>query len=570
MKNVLAVARGDGEADLLIVNVKLLDIINGGSEDSAIAVVDGTIAGIGIEYASAKAKKVFDGKGMTATPGFIDSHLHVESSMMHPFEFEKATLPCGTTSIVCDPHEIANVMGRKGIEWFLRCSEVADQNQFVQISSCVPALKGFETNSGEVDVNQMKSLRDHPSVMGVGEVMNFPGVIGGDDSVLDKIEAFEELNVDGHCPLLRGKDLNAYIAAGVRNCHETVLADEAIEKLKKGMAVMIREGTVAKNLNNLGKVINESNSIDCMLCTDDRNPYEIKNDGHINSMVRHLIQKEKLAPHIAYRVATYSPARHFGMKRLGLIAPGKQADILLISDLDNVAVEKVFVKGIELEDLKLDERLEQKFKNSNPPIDNSINRKPLTAGSFKRDLDDGTYNVMEIVPGEIITKHLKIKRVNGEFEEGDILKISVVERYGNELPPSIGLAKGFGLRSGALASSVAHDCHNIVVTGTNDEDMAKAVNHLISTGGGFCAVDGGEVLFSLDLPIAGLMSMKPAAEIVQDQMKLHKTFKGMGVTLDAPFLQMAFLALPVIPTLKLSDKGLFDLTTFSFIELKDE
>ena len=570
MKAVLAVARGDAKADLLIKNIKLMDLINGGSTESAIVVVGGTIAGIGIEYSDALAERVVDGKGMTATPGFIDSHLHVESSMMHPFEFEKETLPRGTTSIVCDPHEIANVMGKKGVEWFLRCSEAADQNQFVQISSCVPALKGFETNAGELDIKAMKGLRDHSSVMGLGEVMNYPGVISGDDGVLDKIELFDGLSIDGHCPLLRGKDLNAYIAGGVKNCHETIRADEAIEKLQKGMFMMIREGTVAKNLEELGPVITEFNSMNCMLCTDDRNPYEIKNDGHIDSMVRHLIQENKLASHVAYRVATYSPARHFGLKRLGLIAPGMQADILLISDVEKVIINKVFVKGVPLDDLKLKERVSDKFNNSNPPIENTMDRRPLTDESFALNFTEGTYNVMEVIPGEIITKHLKVIHNGATFEDNDILKISVIERYGNEQAPSIGLVKGFGLQAGALASSVAHDCHNIVVTGTNDKDMAAAVNHLIKKGGGFCTAKDGKILFSLDLPIGGLMSMKSAPEIVKDQMQLHKTFKGMGVTLDAPFLQMAFLALPVIPTLKLSDKGLFDLEKFSFIGLKDE
>jgi len=282
LKNLLAVARGDQEADLLIKNVKILDLVCGETLDSAIVLSNRHIAGVGKEYEDSKAKKVWDAQGATVVPGFIDGHLHIESSMMHPFEFERLTLPLGTTTAICDPHEITNVMGEKGFSWFLRCSELMKQNLFVQVSSCIPSLPGFETNGGDFEVEEMKKFKAHPNVMGLAEMMNFPGVINGDDKVLDKLEAFEGMNLDGHCPLLRGKALNAYLAAGIQNCHETVSLEEGKEKLQKGMALIIREGSVAKNLKTLTPLVTEFNSPQCFLCTDDRNPYEIFKEAHIN------------------------------------------------------------------------------------------------------------------------------------------------------------------------------------------------------------------------------------------------------------------------------------------------
>ncbi|RPJ74795.1 MAG: adenine deaminase, partial [Alphaproteobacteria bacterium] len=279
LQKVLAVARGDAPADILIKNIKILDLINGEVVDSAIVISGKTIAGIGLEYSDASAHEVIDGKGMTAVPGFIDGHLHIESSMMNPFEFERMTLPLGTTTAICDPHEITNVIGDRGFSWFLRCSERMHQNLFVQTSSCVPALPGFESNGGEFKLSEMKSHKSHPNVLGLAEMMNFPGVINGDEKVLDKIEEYSDMNLDGHCPLLRGKALNAYIAAGIQNCHETISQDEGKEKLQKGMALIIREGSVAKNLTTLAPLVTEFNSTQCFLCTDDRNPYEILKEG---------------------------------------------------------------------------------------------------------------------------------------------------------------------------------------------------------------------------------------------------------------------------------------------------
>lgn len=568
LEKCLAVARGDAPADLLIRNVKILDLVNGEIVDSAIVLSGKTIAGIGLEYTDADALKIVDGKGLTAVPGFIDGHLHIESSMMNPFEFERMTLPLGTTTAICDPHEITNVMGDTGYSWFLRSSELMFQNLFVQTSSCVPALPGFESNGGEFKLSEMKKYKAHPSVLGLAEMMNFPGVINGNEAVLDKIEEYSDLNLDGHCPMLRGKALNAYIAAGIQNCHETVSADEGKEKLQKGMSLIIREGSVAKNLKTLAPLVTEFNSPQCFLCTDDRNPYEILKEGHINYMIKKMIKELKMPAHVAYRLASFSAARHFGLKRLGLIAPGKQADIVLLSSVNDVEIADVYIAGKRVADLKLKETLKEKLQTSQPPLQNTIKRAPLAVGDFQYNLKPGNYNVIEIVKDEIITKHLTATYDGSRFDQDDILFMVNIERYGNNLPPALGLVKGIGLNRGAIAASVAHDSHNLMVVGKTIEEIVVAANALIKSGGGLCVVDGTEVKALLELPLAGLLSLKTGEEIYEDIKKLKTEYHKLGITLEEPFIQMAFLALPVIPQLKLTDRGLFDVSTFSYIGLE--
>lgn len=568
LQKVLAVARGDEYADLLIKNIKILDLINGEVVDSAIVIKGKTIAGIGLEYSDANAYEVVDGKGLTAVPGFIDGHLHIESSMMNPFEFERMTLPLGTTTAICDPHEITNVIGDRGYSWFLRCSEVLHQNLFVQTSSCVPALPGFESNGGEFKLSEMKKYKAHPNVLGLAEMMNFPGVINGDDKVLDKIEEFSDMNLDGHCPLLRGKALNAYIAAGIQNCHETVTMEEGKEKLQKGMALIIREGSVAKNLKTLAPLVTEFNSTQCFLCTDDRNPYEILKEGHINYMIKKMIRDLKMPIYMAYRLSSYSAAKHFGLKKLGLIAPGKQADIVLMKNLETVEIAQVYIAGIRVQDLKLDETLERKMKDSDPPLENTIKREMLKESDFNYNLKAGKYNVIEVIKDEIITNHITAKYDGRKFDQDDVLFMVNIERYGNNLSPALGLVKGIGLKKGAIAASVAHDSHNLMVVGFSIADIVVAANALIQSGGGLCVVDGEKVTALLELPLAGLLSLKTGNEIYEEIKKLKIEYHKLGITLEEPFIQMAFLALPVIPKLKLTDRGLFDVSTFSYISLE--
>lgn len=568
LQKVLAVARGDEKADILIKNVKILDLINGEVADSAIVISGKTIAGIGLEYIDANAIEVIDAKGLFAVPGFIDGHLHIESSMMNPFEFEKMTLPLGTTTAICDPHEITNVIGDVGFSWFLRCSEMMHQNLFVQTSSCVPALPGFESNGGEFKLSEMKKYKEHSNVLGLAEMMNFPGVINGDESVLDKIEEFSDLNLDGHCPMLRGKALNAYIAAGIQNCHETISRDEGHEKLQKGMALILREGSVAKNLKTLSPLVTEFNSTQCFLCTDDRNPYEILKEGHINFMIKKMIKELKIPAHIAYRLSSYSAAKHFGLKRLGLIAPGKQADIVLLKNLEEVSISKVFISGKSVETLKLEEGLKDKLQKSLPPIGNTIKRNLLVESDFHYNLKKGLYNVIEIVKDEIVTNHIKVQFDGSKFEVDDILYMVNIERYGNNLKPALGLVKGIGLKNGAIAASVAHDSHNLIIVGKTIAEIVIAANALVKSGGGLCVVNGEKVTAILELPVAGLLSLKSGLDIYEEIKKLKVEYQKLGVTLDEPFIQMAFLALPVIPKLKLTDRGLFDVSKFAYITLE--
>jgi adenine deaminase len=568
LKKVLEVARGDGVADILIKNVKILDLVNGGTVQSAIVIKGNIIAGIGLEYTEAKAIRVIDGEGLTAVPGFIDGHLHIESSMMSPFEFEKMTLPLGTTSAICDPHEITNVLGDKGFSWFLRSSELMNQNLFVQTSSCVPALPGFESNGGEFKLSEMKKYKSHPNVLGLAEMMNFPGVIHGDESVLDKIEEYSDMNLDGHCPLLRGKALNAYIAAGIQNCHETITQDEGREKLQKGMSLIIREGSVAKNLKTLAPLVTEFNSPQCFLCTDDRNPYEILKEGHINYMIKKMIHELKMPVHVAYRLSSFSAARHFGLKKLGLIAPGKVADIVLLKNLEQVVIADVFIGGKLVRELDLNKTLAEKLTQSQPPLENTIKRKLLTKDDFNFDLKVARYNIIEIVKDEIITNHLVASYDGNKFDIDDVVFMANAERYGMNQKPALGLVKGLGLKSGAIASSVAHDSHNLMVVGKTPEEMAVAANALISHGGGLCVVENGVVTALLELPVAGLLSLKSGQEIYESIKLLKIAYKKLGIVLDEPFIQLAFLALPVIPKIKLTDKGLFDVSTFTYINLQ--
>lgn len=565
-QELLAVARGEAVADYIIDNVILLDIINGGEMTGPIVTKGRHIAGIGAEYRDAPALRRIDAHGATAVPGFIDSHLHIESSMMTPVAFETATLPRGLTTVVCDPHEIVNVMGEKGFSWFVRCAELAKQNQYLQVSSCVPALEGCDVNGARFSLDQMLTWRDHPLVAGLAEVMDYPGVIAGQNTLLDKMDAFRHLTLDGHCPGLSGKALNAYIAAGIENCHESYALEEGRRKLQLGMALMIREGSAARNLDALAPLINAFNSPQCLLCTDDRNPWEIAHEGHIDALIRRLILQHNVPLHVAYRIASWSAARHFGLHHLGLLAPGKQADIVLLSDARNVAVQQVFVKGepIDAERLKAGEpaRLAQTV----PPYGNTIARHPVCADDFALHFTPGKrYRVIDVIPNELVTGASACMCTAGGFDRHDICYIAVLERYGQQSVPAYGLLGGFGLREGALAATVSHDSHNIVVIGCSADEMALAVNQVIEDGGGLCVVRNGQVQCHLPLPIAGLMSTDTADSLAGQIDALKTAGRECGTLPDEPFIQMAFLSLPVIPALKLTSQGLFDGETFTFI-----
>lgn len=565
MTTLLAVARSEAPADYRIDNVRILDLINGGEFPGPVVISGNAIAGVGAVYKDAPAHQVIDGKNAVVVPGFIDAHLHIESSMMTPVTFESATLPLGVTTIVCDPHEIVNVMGEEGIEWFLRCAEQAQQNQFVQVSSCVPALPGSDVNGADFPLAEMLKYKDHPHVPGLAEMMNFPAVIAGEAETLDKLDAFRGMTLDGHCPMVTGKDLNGYIAGGIENCHESHRYEEGLEKLALGMALMIREGSAARNLDALAPLITAMSSPQCLLCTDDRNPWEIIHEGHMNALVYRLINQHQIPVHIAYRVASWSAARHFGLKNLGLVAPGKQADLVLLRDEKAVDIQAVMCGGRWVDKAALLREREAKQAASRPPVQNTVRRQAVTAQSLAFVPEPGReYRAISVIPNELITGEQRVSWDGRRYDCDNICSLAVIERYGRQTPPATALLHNFGLTRGALASTVSHDSHNIVVAGIDPVDMALAVNQLIAGGGGMCVVADGRVLSHAALPIAGLMSDKTAEEIAAEIESLKAACRDCGVMLNEPFIQMAFLSLPVIPTLKLTSLGLYDVNKFVF------
>lgn len=556
------IARGRGEepADLVIRGARLYDLVTGELTSTDIALCGDTIVGTHCAY---QGRAEFDASGLIAVPGFIDTHLHVESSLVTPFEFERCVLPHGVTTAICDPHEIANVLGTEGIRYFLACAERMRMDLRVQLSSCVPATH-LETNGASLEAADLVALMDHPKVIGLAEFMNFPGVLGRDPGCLAKLEAFSQRHVDGHAPLVRGMDLNGYLAAGIRTDHETTTADEAREKLRQGMAILIREGSVSKDLQALIPLISRDASPFLAFCTDDRNPLDIAEEGHLDYMIRTAIAggADILA---TYRVATLSAARNFGLFDRGFIGPGKRADIVLVNDLAACSVAHVFVGGRLVED-KL-------FKDRKPvaPVGlSSVRSRELTPGDFELAARAGETPVIGVVPGRIITERLSMRLPSHEGHAlpdlaQDAIRVTVIERHGRTGGIASGFVHGFGMKSGAIASSVGHDSHNLCIVGVDEASMAAAANRLIAIGGGFAVADGGTVTAELALPIAGLMSDQPFEAVHYALEELRVAAKALGVVLAEPFLQVAFLTLPVIPHLKITDKGLVDVDRFDVV-----
>ncbi|MCG8612903.1 MAG: adenine deaminase, partial [Pseudomonadales bacterium] len=463
---------------------------------------------------------------------------------------------------------LKNIIKIEGIEYFLKSAEQTILDLRVQLSSCVPSTH-LETAGAELKADDLVALRDHEKVIGLAEMMNYPGLLAKDPVVVDKLAAFDGWHIDGHAPLVRGRELNAYLACGICNCHETTSRDEAREKLRKGMHVLIREGTVSKDLDELALLLNPLTSNAMGFCTDDRNPLDIGEEGHVDYLIRRSIALG-IAPADAYRAATWSAARAFGLRDRGLVAPGKRADLVLLSDYETCAVKQVISAGKLIS--------AESFSNRSAPKVvglNSVKRKPVRASDFEIRCESAELPVIGVLEGSIITEHLRhtVPFVSPESKirvadpVQDILKICVLERHGKDGNMSHGFVKGFGLGSGCLASSVGHDSHNLCVVGQDDQDMAVAINRLIELGGGFVAVEKGQVLAELPLPVAGLMSLQPF-ERVSDQLKaLRDVVRRLGCRLPEPFLQLAFLPLPVIPHLKITDRGLVDVDRFDLIPL---
>ncbi|MCB1518312.1 MAG: adenine deaminase [Hyphomicrobiaceae bacterium] len=562
LQRMIRAGRGGEPADLVLKNAALLDVITGTTTTTDIAIVADRIVGT---HATYSGKTEIDVTGLTAVPGFIDTHLHIESSLVTPFEFDRCVLPHGVTTIVCDPHEIANVLGAEGIRYFVESAEHTIMDVHVNLSSCVPATN-FETSGARLEIEDLLPFRDRPKVIGLAEVMNFPGVINTDPGIIAKLEAFQGGHMDGHAPLLRGTDLNAYLAAGIRTDHEATTAEEAREKLAKGMFILMREGSVSKDLDALAEILDENTANYVALCTDDRNPLDIGEEGHLDALIRRLIAKG-VAPHLVYRVASHTAARIFGLMDRGLIAPGWRADMALLSNVNSCQVEMV-ISGGRLVTPEL-----FAARHTIPPVGlDSMKAKPVAPSDFITEPkpNQNAVPVIGVKPGLIIT--FREEAVLASTAEGlqpdldkDVIKVAVVERHG--INGNIGRAfvKGFGLKSGAIASSIGHDSHNITVIGASDTAMARAVNHIIEMGGGFCVATDDEVRADLPLPIAGLMSLEPFEVVEKHLESLRSEAHKLGCILPEPFLQVAFLALPVIPHLKMTDRGLFDVDKFDFI-----
>ena len=543
-------AQGRIPCDVVIKNVRFLDVFTCKWRPGDISIIDGCIVGI---EPGLKGKREIDGTARAVVPGFIDAHVHVESSLMMPHVFDAMVLPKGTTSAVCDPHELANVKGVSGIEYFLEQASELKLNLQVMLSSCVPATH-LETNGGgKVTAEQLVTLAGHPHALGLAEMMNVPGVLNGDPEVMAKLLAFSNHRIDGHCPLVRGQALSAYASVGISSCHESTQFEEAQEKLIKGISVWIREGSVAKDLNELVPLLNLANSTSVGFCTDDRNPKDIADEGHLDFLIRRAIAKG-VSPEVAYRAASWTVARHYGFRDRGAIAPGYQADLVMLSDFIGCEIAEVLSQGRLVSELEFSSSAPTSFENT-----------VLMQTPEAKDLEgpSGQVHVIVVEAGKIITG----RKVDAHNAPG-VARLSVVERYGKGSPPANGYVSGFGESfEGAIASSVGHDSHNLIVVGQEARDMKVALQCIKEMGGGFCVVHHEKVLASLPLPFGGLMTSESPESVVSSLRNLHEASHSIGCQVPEPFLQLAFLSLPVIPSLKLTDQGLVDVDKFSFINV---
>jgi adenine deaminase len=551
---------GREPADTVLKGGHFFDLVTGELIASDIAICGETIIGTVENY---EGREVIDITGKVVVPGFIDTHLHIESSLVTPHEFDRCVLPYGVTTVICDPHEIANVLGTEGIQFFLNSAEQTIMDIRVQLSSCVPATH-LETSGADLPIERLLPFRDHPKVIGLAEFMNFPGVIHKDPICMAKLEAFQDGHIDGHSPLLSGRDLNGYLSARIRTDHECTTAAEAMEKIRKGMHVLVREGSVSKDLHALMPILTERLSPFLALCTDDRNPLDIAEQGHLDYLIREAI-RNGVEPIAVYRAASISAARAFGLRDRGLVAPGWRADLVVVDSLENCKAEMVFAAGRRVTD--------ELFATRKPvaPVGlDSVKARLVKAADFGVPVAEGETPVIGVMPGKIITEHRRYRlpasgnQTAVDFAN-DVIKVAVIERHGKNGNHANGFVQGFGLKKGAIASTVGHDSHNICVVGVSEEDMALAANRLGEIKGGFVVVEDGKVTGEIPLPVAGLMSLEPYESVRDTLHHLRKAAYALGTTLEEPFLQVAFLPLPVIPHLKISDKGMVDVDQFRLI-----
>ena len=568
LEQLISVARGDMPADLLLRNGRIVNTLTGEIEQGDVVLYGDRIAGVG-NYR--KAKETIDLQGRFLAPGLINGHTHIESSMLHPARYAQAVVPRGTLAVVTDLHEIANVCGLEGLKFVMDWAQKLPLDMLFMAPSCVPATN-LETSGARISAKEVSEILAYTDVIGLGEVMNCPGVVRGNKEVLQKISIAQGRVIDGHAPGLVGKELNAYLSAGILSDHESTTLEEGGEKLRRGMYLMIREGSSEKNLDALLPLVSDTTYKRCFFVVDDRTCSDLLREGDIDAVVRKAVSRG-LDPVRAIQMATINAAEYFRLHDRGAIAPGYMANLITINDLAKVEIDMVFYRG------KLVAR-EGKPLFSLPPVapelTHTVHIKPLTAKSLsfsakRGNLGEETYPVIEIIPGQIVTRKAaeKVGIVDGVVMpdiERDILKLVVVERHKASGNIGLGLVKGFGLKQGALASSVAHDSHNIIVVGTNDLDILKAIEEVDRSQGGLVVCADRKVLASLPLPIAGLLSPEPLEVVVSQHENVEEAAATLGNLPPAPFSILSFLALPVIPELRLTDLGLVDAVEFKLIK----
>jgi adenine deaminase len=570
LKKMIQTAKGDAPAQLVLKNAKVVDVFNGEIIDGDVAIYNGSIVGVG-HYSGEQEVNL---KGKYVAPGFIDSHIHIESAYVTPEEFGRLAVPHGTTTIVADPHEIVNVCGVDGMNYMLEAAKGTKLDIRYMVPSCVPSTP-FEHAGAVLEAADMEVPMKEEQVLGLGEFMNAVGVVNTDDGVLDKLLLAHSMGkvIDGHSPGLTGETLNAYIAAGVRTDHECTTVEEMKERISKGMYVLLRQGSACHDLERLIPGITPYNSRMCLLCSDDRQPKTIFSEGHLESHLRMLV-KHGIDAVTAVSMATINAARCYGLDNRGAIAPGYKADIVVLDDLESFHVDAVYIDGEKT--AEQGRYLPEIYHTKGEKVKGRMNVKDFSIDKLRLPLKSDKVKVIDILPGGVVTGcgtavvNLDDKGCFKYTANQDIVKVAVVERHNGTGNMAVGLIRGYGIKAGAVAVSVAHDSHNIIVVGVNDEDMATAVQELIKCGGGVILVKDGEVLENMPLPIAGLMSDKSGEWVSEQLDKIHHVaYESLGIKGDVePVMTLCFMALPVIPELKITDMGLFDVTRFEFVPVE--
>ena len=558
-KNIDA-AMGRIKSDLVLKNANFINVFSESIDRGDIAIVEGTIIGIG-EYSG---ETEIDCTDLYVTPGFIDAHVHIESSMIMPQQFGGVVIKKGVTTVIADPHEIANVEGMNGINLMLKNSEAAPIDIFYMLPSCVPATK-FEDSGYTLNAEDLKELMNNKRVLGLGEVMDVPAVINSEENMLKKIDMAKHKHIDGHCPNISHKELNAYLSCGVRTDHESTNIVEATHKVNRGMYVMLREGSAARNLKDLLPAVNNRNYGRFLFCTDDRNIDDLLEVGSIDNCIRISI-KQGLNPIKAFIMASHNAAKCYDLKDRGAIAPGYKADLVLFEDLKGLNIKKIIKNGKEYVELK-------DKKSSNLKINSSMHMDFINSEIFKVHSTGDNVNVIKLIPNSLQTKLVE-RRIGSELGyikrimEKDILKIAVLERHHNTGKYFVGFIEGLGLKNCSIAQTIAHDSHNVIVVGDNDKDMEVAVNTLVTIGGGIAMVSEGRVIAQLNLPIGGIMTFEKPYMVAENLKRLNRIARSFGVRAEYdPFISLSFMALPVMPEVKITARGLFNYNKFDFIKL---